>query len=165
MGMLLPTLAGLVPAPTRYSPHRHPENAIARRSYVLFCLLYSSAFVFAFSTSPSFVLPKSSTWMPVALPHTCRSLQSPWMRLTGTGVGATARAEPAIELTYAVQLAQGLPEEQLRKMRFREVLKRVAEALELVNLEPRAVLSKLIIEDAHIRAVRMPDGTLRRRRR
>jgi penicillin-binding protein 1A len=29
------TLAGLVPAPTRYSPHRHPENAIARRSYVL----------------------------------------------------------------------------------------------------------------------------------
>jgi penicillin-binding protein 1A len=29
------TLAGLVPAPTRYSPHRHPENAIMRRSYVL----------------------------------------------------------------------------------------------------------------------------------
>jgi len=29
------TLAGLVPAPTRYSPHRHPENAVARRSYVL----------------------------------------------------------------------------------------------------------------------------------
>ncbi len=29
------TLAGLVPAPSRYSPHRHPENAIARRSYVL----------------------------------------------------------------------------------------------------------------------------------
>lgn len=29
------TLAGLVPAPTRYSPHKHPENAIARRSYVL----------------------------------------------------------------------------------------------------------------------------------
>lgn len=28
-------LAGLVPAPTRYSPHRHPENAVARRSYVL----------------------------------------------------------------------------------------------------------------------------------
>ena len=29
------TLAGLVPAPSRYSPHRHPENAVARRSYVL----------------------------------------------------------------------------------------------------------------------------------
>ena len=29
------TLAGLVPAPSRYSPHRHPEDAIARRSYVL----------------------------------------------------------------------------------------------------------------------------------
>jgi len=29
------TLAGLVPAPTRYSPHRHPENAVARRGYVL----------------------------------------------------------------------------------------------------------------------------------
>lgn len=29
------TLAGLVPAPSRYSPHRHPENAIARRRYVL----------------------------------------------------------------------------------------------------------------------------------
>lgn len=29
------TLAGLVPAPSRYSPHRHPENAIARRQYVL----------------------------------------------------------------------------------------------------------------------------------
>ncbi|MFN2378393.1 MAG: penicillin-binding protein 1A [Candidatus Binatia bacterium] len=29
------TLAGLVPAPSRYSPHRHPENAIARRGYVL----------------------------------------------------------------------------------------------------------------------------------
>ncbi len=29
------TLAGLVPAPTRYSPHKHPENAVARRSYVL----------------------------------------------------------------------------------------------------------------------------------
>jgi penicillin-binding protein 1A len=29
------TLAGLVPAPSRYSPHKHPENAVARRSYVL----------------------------------------------------------------------------------------------------------------------------------
>ncbi|HEY2776020.1 MAG TPA: PBP1A family penicillin-binding protein [Candidatus Binatia bacterium] len=29
------TLAGLVPAPTRYSPHKHPENTIMRRSYVL----------------------------------------------------------------------------------------------------------------------------------
>ncbi|MBI5504541.1 MAG: PBP1A family penicillin-binding protein [Deltaproteobacteria bacterium] len=29
------TLAGLVPSPSRYSPHRHPEQAIARRSYVL----------------------------------------------------------------------------------------------------------------------------------
>ncbi|HXC52150.1 MAG TPA: PBP1A family penicillin-binding protein [Candidatus Limnocylindrales bacterium] len=28
-------LAGLVPAPTRYSPHKHPESALARRSYVL----------------------------------------------------------------------------------------------------------------------------------
>lgn len=29
------TLAGLVPSPSRYSPHRHPEQAVARRSYVL----------------------------------------------------------------------------------------------------------------------------------
>ncbi|HYC55775.1 MAG TPA: transglycosylase domain-containing protein, partial [Candidatus Binatia bacterium] len=29
------TLAGLVPAPSRYSPHRHPEDAVARRAYVL----------------------------------------------------------------------------------------------------------------------------------
>jgi phospholipid/cholesterol/gamma-HCH transport system ATP-binding protein len=49
-------------------------------------------------------------------------------------------------MTVFENVSQGLTEEQLRKMRFREVLKRVAEALELVNLEPRAVLSKLPAE-------------------
>jgi phospholipid/cholesterol/gamma-HCH transport system ATP-binding protein len=49
-------------------------------------------------------------------------------------------------MTVFENVSQGLPEDTLRKMRFREVLKRVAEALELVNLEPRAVLSKLPAE-------------------
>jgi phospholipid/cholesterol/gamma-HCH transport system ATP-binding protein len=40
-------------------------------------------------------------------------------------------------------VSQGIPEDELGPMRFREVLRRVAEALELVNLQPRAVLSKL----------------------
>ncbi len=49
-------------------------------------------------------------------------------------------------MTVFENVSTGLPEEQLKKMRFREVLKRVAEALVHVNLEPRAVLSKLPAE-------------------
>jgi len=49
-------------------------------------------------------------------------------------------------MTVFENVSTGLPEEQLKRMRFREVLKRVAEALEHVNLEPRAVLSKLPAE-------------------
>ena len=49
-------------------------------------------------------------------------------------------------MTVFENVSQGLPEDQLRKMRFREVLKRVAESLDLVNLEPRSVLSKLPAE-------------------
>lgn len=49
-------------------------------------------------------------------------------------------------MTVFENVSTGLPEKQLEKMRFREVLKRVAEALELVNLQPRAVLSKLPAE-------------------
>jgi phospholipid/cholesterol/gamma-HCH transport system ATP-binding protein len=43
-------------------------------------------------------------------------------------------------------VAQGIPEDQLRKMSSRETVVRVAEALELVNLDPLAVLSKLPAE-------------------
>ncbi|HET7322670.1 MAG TPA: ATP-binding cassette domain-containing protein [Longimicrobiaceae bacterium] len=46
-------------------------------------------------------------------------------------------------MTIFENVSQGLPEEELKGMRFREVLKRVGRALELVNLDPRAVLSKL----------------------
>ena len=49
-------------------------------------------------------------------------------------------------MTVFENVSQGIPEEQLKEMRFREALKRVAEALEHVNLEPRAVLSKLPAE-------------------
>jgi phospholipid/cholesterol/gamma-HCH transport system ATP-binding protein len=49
-------------------------------------------------------------------------------------------------MTVFENVSQGIPEDQLKAMRFREALKQVAEALELVNLEPRAVLSKLPAE-------------------
>jgi phospholipid/cholesterol/gamma-HCH transport system ATP-binding protein len=46
-------------------------------------------------------------------------------------------------MTVFENTSQGIPEDELKRMRFREVLRRVAEALEHVNLDPRAVLSKL----------------------
>ena len=46
-------------------------------------------------------------------------------------------------MTVFENVSQGLPEDELRSQRFRAVLKKVAEALELVNLDPRKVLSKL----------------------
>ena len=46
-------------------------------------------------------------------------------------------------MTIFENVSQGLPENELKKLRFREVLRRVATALEHVNLDPRAVLSKL----------------------
>ncbi|HEX6924182.1 MAG TPA: ATP-binding cassette domain-containing protein [Longimicrobiaceae bacterium] len=46
-------------------------------------------------------------------------------------------------MTVFENVSQGIPEDELKRMRFREVLRRVAEALEHVNLDPRAVLSKL----------------------
>jgi phospholipid/cholesterol/gamma-HCH transport system ATP-binding protein len=49
-------------------------------------------------------------------------------------------------MTVFENVSQGLPEPELNTMRFRQVLKRVAEALELVNLDPRGVLSKLPAE-------------------
>jgi phospholipid/cholesterol/gamma-HCH transport system ATP-binding protein len=49
-------------------------------------------------------------------------------------------------MTVFENVSQGLPEEELRRLRFRDVLRRVAEALELVNLEPRMVLAKLPAE-------------------
>ena len=49
-------------------------------------------------------------------------------------------------MTVFENVSTGLSEEELEGLRFREVLRRVAEALELVNLEPRAVLSKLPAE-------------------
>jgi phospholipid/cholesterol/gamma-HCH transport system ATP-binding protein len=49
-------------------------------------------------------------------------------------------------MTVFENVSQGLPEEQLKEMRFRDALRRVAEALEMVNLEPRVVLSKLPAE-------------------
>src|SRR5690606_40461925 len=45
-------------------------------------------------------------------------------------------------MTVFENVSQGLPEEELKRLRFREVLRRVAGALELGNLDPRAVLSK-----------------------
>src|SRR5690606_17694451 len=49
-------------------------------------------------------------------------------------------------MTVFENVSQGLPEEQLKSMPLREAAKRVGEALEMVNLEPRAVLAKLPAE-------------------
>jgi len=49
-------------------------------------------------------------------------------------------------MTVFENVSQGIPEAQLKSMRFREALRQVAEALELVNLDSRAVLSKLPAE-------------------
>lgn len=49
-------------------------------------------------------------------------------------------------MTIFENVSQGLPEDDLKRMRFRHVLARAAEALEMVNLDPRAVLSKLPAE-------------------
>ena len=49
-------------------------------------------------------------------------------------------------MTVFENVAQGLPEREVKKLRFRDVLRRVATSLEHVNLEPRAVLSKLPAE-------------------
>lgn len=49
-------------------------------------------------------------------------------------------------MTVFENVAQGIAEDQLAKMEKRETVMRVAEALELVNLEPRAVLGKLPAE-------------------
>lgn len=49
-------------------------------------------------------------------------------------------------MTVFENVSQGIPEPELNRLRFREVLRRVAEALEHVNLDPRAVLSKLPAE-------------------
>ena len=46
-------------------------------------------------------------------------------------------------MTVFENVSQGLPEDELKGMRFREVLRRVAGSLDLVNLDPRKVLSKL----------------------
>jgi phospholipid/cholesterol/gamma-HCH transport system ATP-binding protein len=46
-------------------------------------------------------------------------------------------------MTVFENVSQGIPEDELNDMRFREVLRRVAESLEMVNLDPRKVLSKL----------------------
>ncbi|CAN5797293.1 ABC transporter ATP-binding protein [soil metagenome] len=49
-------------------------------------------------------------------------------------------------MTVFENVTQGIPESELNALRFRPVLKRVAEALELVNLDPRTVMSKLPAE-------------------
>jgi phospholipid/cholesterol/gamma-HCH transport system ATP-binding protein len=46
-------------------------------------------------------------------------------------------------MTIFENVSQGLREEELKELRFRAVLRRVAESLEMVNLDPRVVLSKL----------------------
>jgi phospholipid/cholesterol/gamma-HCH transport system ATP-binding protein len=46
-------------------------------------------------------------------------------------------------MTVFENVSQGIPEGDMKEMRFREVLRRVAESLEMVNLDARAVLSKL----------------------
>ncbi|HEV2131921.1 MAG TPA: ATP-binding cassette domain-containing protein [Longimicrobiaceae bacterium] len=46
-------------------------------------------------------------------------------------------------MTVFENVSQGLPEGDLRKVKRRELVRRVGEALELVNLEPRVVMSKL----------------------
>ena len=49
-------------------------------------------------------------------------------------------------MTVVENVSQGIPEQQLRAMRVRDAVRRVGEALELVNLEPARVLSKLPAE-------------------
>jgi len=49
-------------------------------------------------------------------------------------------------MTVFENVTQGIPEFELNALRFRPVLKRVAEALDLVNLDPRTVMSKLPAE-------------------
>lgn len=49
-------------------------------------------------------------------------------------------------MTVFENVSQGIAEEQLRTMPTRDALRRVGEALEMVNLEPRAVLGKLPAE-------------------
>jgi len=49
-------------------------------------------------------------------------------------------------MTVFENVTQGIAESELKVLRFRPVLKRVAEALEHVNLDPRMVMSKLPAE-------------------
>lgn len=49
-------------------------------------------------------------------------------------------------MTVFENVSQGIAEEQLRTMPVRDAVRRVGEALEMVNLEPRAVLAKLPAE-------------------
>jgi phospholipid/cholesterol/gamma-HCH transport system ATP-binding protein len=49
-------------------------------------------------------------------------------------------------MTVFENVSQGIPEDELKAMRFREALRRTADALEHVNLDPRMVLSKLPAE-------------------
>jgi phospholipid/cholesterol/gamma-HCH transport system ATP-binding protein len=49
-------------------------------------------------------------------------------------------------MTVFENVSQGLPEEQLKSMPLKEAVRRVGEALELVNLDPRAVVAKLPAE-------------------
>ncbi len=46
-------------------------------------------------------------------------------------------------MTVFENVSQGIPEEQLKQMKLEEAVRRVGEALELVNLEPRLVVGKL----------------------
>lgn len=49
-------------------------------------------------------------------------------------------------MTVFENLCQGIPEEELKSLRRQEAVRRAAEALEMVNLEPRTVLGKLPAE-------------------
>ena len=49
-------------------------------------------------------------------------------------------------MTVFENVSQGIPEQQLKQMKVREAVGRVAQALEQVNLDPRLVLSKLPAE-------------------
>jgi phospholipid/cholesterol/gamma-HCH transport system ATP-binding protein len=49
-------------------------------------------------------------------------------------------------MTIFENVSQGIAEDELKGLRFRQVLGRVADALEMVNLDARAVLSKLPAE-------------------
>ena len=46
-------------------------------------------------------------------------------------------------MTVFENVTQGIPEDELKRLRFREALKRAADALEMVNLDPRLVMGKL----------------------